>query len=429
MINFAGLSIRSLLFRWRQYISLFIVCAVGAGISLFSYFLVNGMLSSLEMKAKIYYGGNYQFVGGNRALEFYDCREVCEKLSASFPEGTVIAPRFDYDAKLSSFYYEGVEVRQRIIKGVDFDTERELFSKFNYVAGDASEIAGTNGVLISEKIASMLEVSIGDSISFMMRTGIGYINTVQLVVKGIFRDSSVFGTYTSYVDIDFLRNTYCAPKYYANRIGIFFPDSSPRPKDAEKYQAILEKEFTMYPLVSDKYDFYNDLFAGKFKGPVYSLVVLAANMQDIAFIVDAMKFITFFVISALVVIIVVGISSTYRVIVMKRINEIGVYKAIGMNRSSLVLLLLSESFFLLFSGCACGWVLCMLFEFVLGRFSFSFIPAFDIFLTNGYIVPVHSVSGAAVIFMVIIFTTVTAVLFSLREAVRITPVQALTVTE
>ncbi|WP_296663225.1 MULTISPECIES: ABC transporter permease [unclassified Treponema] len=428
-MNYVKLSVRSLLLRWRQYISLFFVCAIGAGVSLFSFFLINGMLHSLSTKAEIYYGGNYQFLGGRSNLEFYDCREFVEKLSDVFPAETVISPRFDFDADSASFYYEGVEVRQRVIKGVDFEKEKILFSKFNYVQGSADGIAGTNGVLVSEKIASMLEVSTGDSITFMLRTGPGYINTVQIVVKGIFKDSSVFGTYTSYIDIDFLRKAYCSPEFYANRIGIFFPDSLPSSKDTLKYQSLLEKKFNMYKLVNDKYDFYEPLLAGEFSEPIYAFIVLDANMEDLGVIIDAMKIITSLVIAALVIIIVVGISSTYKVIVMKRINEIGIYKAIGMERGSVILLLLSEALVLLISGCVCGWGFCLLLEFIVRQFNFSFIPAFDMFLTNGYIVPMNSFGGAMLIFAVIIFTTISAILFSLRTAIRITPVQALTVTE
>ena len=72
-MNYAKLSVRSLLLRWRQYISLFLVCAIGTGVSLFSFFLINGMLASLSMKAEIYYAGNYQFLGGRNNLDFYDC--------------------------------------------------------------------------------------------------------------------------------------------------------------------------------------------------------------------------------------------------------------------------------------------------------------------------------------------------------------------
>ena len=185
----------------------------------------------------------------------------------------------------------------------------------------------------------------------------------------------------------------------------------------------------MFKLVNDKYDFYDPLLAGQFSEPIYAFIVLDANMEDLGVIIDAMKIITSLVIAALVIIIVVGISSTYKVIVMKRINEIGIYKAIGMERGSVILLLLSEAFVLLISGCACGLGFCLLLEFIVKQFNFSFIPAFDMFLTNGYIVPMNSFCGAMLIFMVIIITTITAVLFSLRAAIRITPVQALTVTE
>lgn len=428
-MNYMKISFRSLILRWRQYISLFFVCALGTGISLFSLFLIKGMLSALSMKAKIYYGGDLQFLGGNRDLAFPDSREFVQKISSLFPARAVVSPRFDFDAATSAFYYEGVGVRQRIIKGVDFSREQNLFSKFNYTEGSAAEMAGTNGVLLSEGIARMLEASCGDSITFMLTTAHGYTNTVQLIVKGIFQDSSVFGLYTSYVDIDFLRKSFSAPEFFANRIGIFFPETGVKKSALPKYQKLLETQFTMYRLVDDKYEFYGDLLSGKLESPSYALIPLDSNMEELRIIIDAMKIITAFVIVTLVLIIVVGISSTYRVIVMKRINEIGIYKAIGMERTSISLLILSETAILLAAGCACGFGLCTAICAVIRKFTFAFIPAFDIFLTDGHIIPIPDCAGTAAVFFIVIITTACAVMFSVWKAIKITPVEALGVTE
>lgn len=46
------ISSRSLLSKWRQYVSLFLVSMFGVAISLFLMFVVKGMLSSMATKAK-----------------------------------------------------------------------------------------------------------------------------------------------------------------------------------------------------------------------------------------------------------------------------------------------------------------------------------------------------------------------------------------
>ncbi|QTQ16033.1 FtsX-like permease family protein [Treponema parvum] len=423
------LGLRSLFFRKKQYVSLFIVCCLGVGISLFSIYVMNGMLKALSMKARIYYGGDLQFIGGNGNLYFDDYRPIIEKLSAVFPENAIIAPRFDFEASYAALYFEGTGVRQRVIKGVDFTKEKKLFTYFNYVSGSAEDMAGTNGILLSKPIADMLGADTGDSITLMLKTQNWYTNTVTLVVKGIFRDSSLFGMYTSYMDFDVLRSAFGLPESAANRIGVFFPDKEPSGRDIARYQAELEKKFPMYPLVNDKYVFYDDLLAARLPFPTYALIAISANLKDLGGLIDAMRAIAVFIIVSLVLIIVAGVSSSYRVLVMKRCNEIGIYMAIGMKRRGISFVLLSEASVLLLSGCLAGFLLSIVLSLGLRVWNLSFIPAFDIFLTDGAIVPsIDMFSVFKVIFFVIV-TTALAVLFATRKAVSMTPVQALAVTE
>lgn len=424
------MGLRSLLYRKKQYISLFLVCMVGVGISLFCLFLVEGMLNSLEAKAKLYYGGDFTFIGGQTDLTLPNADDFIEKLTPIFPAGSVISSRFDFDADYSSFYFEGIEARQRVIKGVDFSKEMELFQGFNYLEGNALNMAGSNGVLLSEPIAETLGVQVGDSITFLLKTIKGYTNTVVLEVHGIFRDSSLFGMYTSYMDISCLRKSYDVAQTWANRICIDFPaDFKITQERVENFQTQLEQKFTMFPLVDDKEIFYESLLNKRFSEPHYALVDLYANLEDLKVLIDAMKIIATFVILILMVIIMVGVSSTYRVIVMKRINEIGIYKAIGMNRIGIFSVLLSETSLLILAGCVAGiifsWILCG----GISLFSFSFIPAFDIFLVDGQLLPKISFLQSLLISLLVYVTTTFAVLFSVQKSVRMTPVDALGVTE
>ncbi|MBO4534167.1 MAG: ABC transporter permease [Treponema sp.] len=423
-----AMSLKSVLFRRKQYLSLMLVCFFGVGISLFCLFLIDGMLGALESKAKIYYGGDLQFFGGKAHLTMSNQNEIIQKLYEVFPEDTVISQRQDLDADYAAFYFEGTGVRQRVIKGVDFEKEEALFSSWNYVEGDAQDIKGTNGVLISEPIAKMLDAKAGDSITFLYKIPwSGQINTHELVIRGIFKDSSLFGMYTSYMDIDLLNSVCKLGNGTCNRIVLYFNGESPTQKQIEQWQSQLEQRFTMFELTEDKQSFYNKL--GTFEEPTYALIKLSANLQEVQILIDAMKLIASFLIIMLVIIIVAGVSSTFRVIVMKRINEIGIYKAIGMKRLKISGMLLCETGLLVFIGCVAGLILSLVLTFIAGFVNLSFIPAFDIFLTNGVLRAKVSLLYFAIVSAAVIVTTMLAVLFAIRKSVKITPCQALAVTE
>ena len=422
------MGLRSLIYRRKQYTSLFCACLFGVGVSLFCLYSVNGMLTALEDKARIYYGGDLQFHGGNGLVQPVSNIELLEPF---FPEASVIAERFDFDADYAAFYFEGTGVRQRVIKGVNFEKEKMLFASFNYIEGSAEEISGTNGVLLSEPIAKMLEVHVGDEVTFMLRNVSWQINTVPMIVKGIFRDSSLFGMYTSYMDREVLSKAYGFPNGYCNRVCIMLPEGTPSKKEVEAYQASLSEKFKMYPLVEDKQTYYNDcIYAHNFEGEQpYALIKLSANLQEIQIIIDAMKAIVAFVIVMLLIIIVTGVSSTFRVIAMKRINEIGIYKAIGMKRMKIYGMLLAETLLLLTAGCIAGYILSCLLTGIISLINFSFIPAFDIFLINGKMKGIISFEYFILIYVAIVVTTTVAVMFAVKKSVSVTPCQALAVTE
>lgn len=426
-MNKLKMGLKTILYRHRQYLQLVSVCAVGIAFSLFCVFLVSGMFASLIDKARFYYGGDYIFFGGVKNLGMENVDNVIETLKKIFPENTLISARLDYEADNSSFYFEGFDARQRIIKGIDFEKEKELFSRFNYVDGDSSQIAGTNGILLSEPISRHLNIKVGDEITFMLKTVEGFINTVSLVVHGIFRDSSLFGMYTSYVDINILRQAWGRDKNFANRICIDLPEKYNTEKLTSHYQKELEKHFNMYPQVEDKDIFYKRLKS--FTEQTYLFVPMSTNLLDLRVLLEALYLVSAFIIIMLLIIIAVGVSSAYRVIVMKRINEIGIYSAIGMKRIDILKLFLAETFILMSVGVFIGLVLSVILCRLVLLFNLSFIPALDVFLTNGFLVPKFSFTAFAAVAALVCVTTVSAVLFCIRKSVQITPVEALSVTE
>ncbi len=416
------IAIRSLLMRYRQYVSLFFVCMFGVCISVTSLYVSKGMIYSLTDKARIYFGGDAAFMGSpgcSSGLMSYNINDFFDLLKKDLPEDSIVSGRLTREIIEFSFYFEGTELHLKTMSGVDFYNETNLLSRLDFVSGDLKNISESNGILISKAVADKMHIACGDSLSYVFKDDSGSVNTADFVVKGIFNDSSVFGIYTCYVDINYMRTIYNSPSGTVNRI-CFQNINNEQIKSIHEY---LKNQINMFEYVEDKQIFYDALEASPV--PVYNLIPLIANLTEIKIMQKAMTAVITFVVSMLVLIIVAGVGSTYRVFVLRRLNEIGIYMSIGMKKPYIVLTLLFESFVLLVSGCVAGimfsGVLCSAIHF----FDFSFIPAFDIFLTSGLLCPIFDISGTLIVTLCVIIITLSVVLYSVYKSVRVMPCQAL----
>lgn len=429
-LNFA---IKSLISRAKQYRSLFSVCAVGVCVMLSVLMTADGMIDSMTEKMRQYYGGDFMIVSDNEYhLELLElCSDLMAALKEILPEGTEISYRYKKDSGDKSLFFEGVSVKQRSVQGVDFSLEKALFEKFNFVEGGIEDREDHDALLLSEPAAKKLGVHIGDNVVLLMDTNFGQ-NTVTLVVTGIFKDSSVFGMYTSYIDYQAMKaamgftaieERYGVTFNSIDKICVYYPGGSPSKREIERVQSELEKRFDMFPLSYDKSKWQNfEVPKGK---RFYAIVPLASNVSDLQKLSMALRAIVVLIVVMLVIIISVGISSTFRVIVLKRAVESGTFRALGMKPKGLMALYFTEILLLLVSGTVIGFAGALAITKFASRYNLSFISGFDLFLTGGHLAPVLCAGEAAFLLAVIFVTTLGAVLFTLRKLVHISPVGAL----
>ncbi|HOF12654.1 MAG TPA: FtsX-like permease family protein, partial [Treponemataceae bacterium] len=254
------------------------------------------------------------------------------------------------------------------------------------------------------------------------------IDTTQVVIKGIFLDTSLFGMYSVYMDLENLRNTINAPKDYINRIGLYFPKGKePSRFEIENIQKLLENEFGIehiHPLSNDKDDFYATMYETKAR-PYYALIPLDANLKDLRQIIEAMKIIIYGLSALLIIIVMIGISSTYRVIIAKRVREIGIYVSQGFSNRRISRIFLSEVIFIIITGFLAGILSAFAISYFVSSLDFSSIPAFDLFLSNGSLLSRYSFMHTLVIFSSVFVTTLASVLFTIRKSIQIDPAKAL----
>lgn len=423
---FSNLAFHTLVNNRRQYVSLFAVCVAGIAIMLSAVWITDGMLKAVEDKARIYYGGDLVFMGGINEENMQASSEKMKAIKSIVPKDVKLSYRIEFDARNTQLFFEGTSVRQRMFKGVDFEDERELLGKLNFVEGGIETVPEHNSMIISEPIARQLGIKAGDMAILQVKSDKGYINTLNMYISGIFVDSSLFGMYTAYLDIVALRNASARSDDFVNRICMYYTSGAPGGREIARLQKELEKRFFMHPLTNDKNEFCHT--AEKQSEQMYALITLDANIKDLQMLIDAMKAVVMMVIVVLITIIAVGMGSTYRITVMKRITEIGTYRAIGMKPSGVKKVFFVEAFYLLVAGFIVGALVTFGITYVVSLFDFSFIPAFDIFLTEGHLYSSIKIAKSLTMFLIIAVTTILSMLFTIRNVVHISPVSALATT-
>lgn len=429
-LNFA---IKSLISRAKQYQSLFAVCAVGVCVMLSVLMITDGMIDSMTEKMRQYYGGDFMILGDDSGSDYSldslaSYQKMIDSLKEVLPTSAQISYRYKKTSGDKSLFFEGVSVKQRSIQGVVFSDEKELFKKFNFIEGGIEDRPSHDGILLSQPAAEKLGVHIGDNIVLLIETIYGNQNTVNLVVTGIFQDSSVFGMYTSYVDYLALMeglgfSGIDKMSYPIDEICVYYSNGVPNKKELQRVHNELEKRFDMFPLSYDK-SAWQDYAIPEGKR-IYALIPLSANVSDLQKLSMALRAIVALIVVMLVVIISVGISSTFRVIVLKRAVESGTFRALGMKPSGLMALYFTEILLLLISGSLVGFVASIIIVNVASIYNLSFVSGFDLFLTGGHLAPVLYAAEAGFLLAIIFVTTLGAVLFTLRKLVHISPVGAL----
>lgn len=428
---YTKLAIATLFYNSRQYTSLFLVCVVGISIMFLTNFATDGMLTTIHNKSRIYYGGDITFRGGHYLESIPDVEGKTALLKELLPEGTKVYRRIDRDARESTIFFEGAEARLWQFRGVNFDEEGKFLSGLGFVSGGPEVLPERNGILISKFIADKLNAKVGDAVTLQLNfDDSDYINTCTAIVSGIFTDSSIFGLYTAYMDIRLLARLMAKEDGYVDRLCISMPGGKLTQRTVEQLQAKLEQRLNMFPLNSSISDFRRAIYDvdSPEKEDLFFIIPLKSNVKDFQMIMNALSGVVAVIVAVLMLIICIGVGSTYRIIVMKRTTEIGTYRSLGMTHTGVRLVFITESFYLLVVGFLLALAVSLAGAWVLSLFNMSFVSAFDLFLVNGHLLPSINLLKSLLLFLVVIVTTILAMLFTIRNVVHISPVGALAAT-
>ncbi len=379
------ISLKNLQYRWKRYASLFAALSLSFALILVLTGLSGGMTRSVNEAAMRRYGGSL-FVLGHQQSPYYTpvIRDHAALLAAVKKAGidaTRCVRRTHYYEN-GLIFFNGYSVRQKVIAGIDWAAEQTAFSGMEFLSGGQSRMKESNGILISSVAAKELQARVGDDILLQADTMTGQRNTATMVVKGIFKDASIFGAYASYLDIDVLNRLIGLSPGEYTILGIYLRNPASAERAATRLHAALSKTVAMFAPVETQQELWARL-GERWTGVKYAVLTLDGYLAEIKDLISAVDLGLYLLLVLTLTIIVLGIGNAYRVIVHERIQEFGTMRAIGMSRAGISRLVVFETLFLSLGGIVAGSLIGFLLLSSVSSLPAPQVPGFDIFLQRG----------------------------------------------
>ena len=343
---------------------------------------------------------------------------------------------FRYVTRRSSFsgtlIFEGTKLRTNV-DGANLEHETFLQERLLLKEGSWQAMSERQALILSEKIASRLNVQVGDHILVQMQTVNGQNNVGEFVLAGVSYDAGIFGQMMSYANLDYVNELLgLAPGEYQT-MGIMLGSLKATDPVASSIYGTLSGSVQLFERGNKDENGAETPFQAlirqqkkeEWDGVKYRLFTINEVLSQIQQIVGALDLTAAIILVVLFVIIMVGITNTFSMVMFERIGEIGTMRALGVQRGGVRSMFLYEAVFLAVGGAVAGIVLALVAMGVISMINFGMdSPAF-IIMKNGhlsfFLPPLRALGNIIVIALL----TLVAVASPAGKAAKLTPAEAL----
>lgn len=347
---------------------------------------VSGMITAVQDKAARYFSGHLtvQQVFLDSYPKILQPASTTTALAPLLGDVSLMTKRsVYYNAGQAELFFGGNSQRQRRLIGVDWQHEQSIMAGLDYKAGSAPGDDDATAILVSTITADALGLLLGDEVVIRLSTQTGSINSSTYVVHGIFYESSFFG-FSSYLQREALNSLMAVDTDSVNEIGLYLRQPRDMARVGGAVSATLASLGQVFPVLLNRQQRDTALSSSGWNNGQFLITSLDAQLAEIHNLIRALWAIGVVLVVLFGVLVIIGISNTYSFLVLERTSEIGTMRAIGMSKSRVLGMFLSESLFLGVIGLSLG-VLggCAMLEFLRLAFDFSGSDLASLFLVRG----------------------------------------------
>ena len=320
-------------------------------------------------------------------------------------------------------------------------TEKQLRDSMQFVSGgiDASV---SNGMIVSEKIAKTMNLEVGDEILYSTTTVYGQNTVADMKIMGIMKANSFINTMQAYCDIEDLNAIIEMPEGGYSIFSIYLRNKEQQTKAAIAIENRIRKDAENNPElnVTDRALAMktNPTNIGKgiekqidvnkpeneWKGVKYGVETLYDEIPQIKTVMNIVHIVATTILIVILLIVMIGVSNTYRMVLYERIREIGTMRALGMTGKDTKKVFTTEAVVLCVIGAVLGLILAVIVMGIIHCIPIS-NEALSLFLQKGHFSFTVSLGTVILQYILLIVLTSLAVRGSAKKAAALSPAEAL----
>lgn len=399
--------------------------------------LTGGVVENIRVNFSHALGGHI-FVSGR---EYTDHGSVIQRirnedqLAALLEEnGAVIESVTKRSQALPTLIF-GSKQTMHLVYGVDFEEEEKLLESLVVTDGSLANVSRHNSLILPGPIGDRLGVQPGETILVRLETLTGQQNVAEFMVEAFIEDQERFGLSAAYANRDYLNSLIGLGEDEYQSLNMFLTDMDeidklgatfrtalgvPAERDQSKFQEISEDE-AMETFLSNVRT--EDITP--WEGTRYRVTTLNQIMEPVEAMVYVLNKVGLIIFVILLVITAVGITNTFRMILVERTKEIGTMRAFGMQQETVKYIFLMEALLLSLAGGVAGVGVTAIVAFVLGKIEFTTLPAMQFFLNQGHITFSISLGSVVLNLVIVLVMSLIAAYWPARAAAKLSPIKAL----
>lgn len=415
--------------------------AIAFGIAIVT--LINGFAGSFVenvsenfsqlLAGHIFVAGRERLPDGRERRLIRDDEPILETLDSLDLPVVTYTKRSEFTGAL---IFQGESVRQSVV-GANWDEEEFLRERLVLVDGSFDNMlrrnrdGERNGIILTQEIANRLNVEVDDRLVVRMQTLDGQQNVGEFSVAAISYDPGLFGSLSAYGDLDYVNELLVVPEGSYQTLGIFLENIDQiEPAVRRFYAALSERVQVFERSESDEEDnpvaqLFEETDDAEWEGTRYRVYTLNDILSEVDQIVNLLNQAALVILVVLFVIIMIGITNTFRMIMYERVREIGTMRALGMQRRRVLGNFLLEALFLALGGVLAGLAVAGLIMLILSQIYLGLDSPIFILLKNGYFTFTVLPSQIALNTAIVASLTILAAFLPSRKAARMKPVDAL----
>ncbi|HBG35963.1 MAG TPA: ABC transporter permease [Treponemataceae bacterium] len=431
-----GLAFRNLSRQKKRSFLLGGAIAFGFFIVTFVDALAGGSLRNLSEQFSFLFGGNI-FI---QASQKDDDKVMTVTKDALFIQDVLKESGIRYTTEgkrtmlFGTIIYEGQKAVTNI-SGCDFEKEKRLKDSISLVQGSWENMQDANALIIGETMAENLGIEVGETVLFEMQTAKDYATVGEFKIAAINRDPSLLGSIMVYSHIAYLNELYELDEDAFFFYTIMAEDHENQDALANQLETIIKK----YKPVTSRLEavkknplnivrgINEQLKEASWEGDMYSVITFDDQVPNIKQILSVVQYVSLGILVALFLVIMIGISNTYKMVIFERIKEIGTMRALGVKQKEAGRIFMWEAVLLSLFGSLVGFIVAIIGMNILSLFTFT-SEELSLFLHNGHWTYVLNAGSISIKLIVVVLLTMLAVRGSAKQAAKLNPAEALRTT-